>query len=1175
MDIIKIMKESNFEFLKGTNDFLYNMACAAESHFPDDPNTTLIKLRMFGEASAKHIAKLLCIDIPDKQVDLLRELAKVPWVDDAIINIFHNLRQLGNKAVHDFHNDLGDAEMALRVCYRLSIWYYRILSKDKEFSAKKFEMPTSQNQQKYIEQVKDLKAELEIAKSVRNESVTQTEENKNKLVALTGYISILEGKQEETKSQTKARIAALEAQLKQKDAELQKKTEKERKEYKKQITKKAASRSLNLDENETRYLIDGQLRKAEWDADTQQLKYSNGTRPQSGRNMAIAEWPTADGGFADYVLFAGLIPVGIIEAKKANVDVKGKLSTEADRYSLEFDIQWLIGELKDEAADEDALAEIDLAFKDYPSHWPSTQANKVYQVPFIYSANGREYRRHLLTKSGIWFRDVRRNNNLPKALPEWHNPEELLGKLKQNIDEAHQWLNTRKADNLGLRYYQEEAVFAVEKAVQEGKQEALLAMATGTGKTRTAIAIMFRLIQSKRFNRILFLVDRRSLGTQALDSFDDTRINDTRFNEIFGVKGLTDRFPSDATKIHVATVQSLVKRTLQSEEVMPVGRYDCIIVDEAHRGYALDKEQTDGEMEFRNAEDYVSSYRRIIDQFDAFRVGLTATPAEHTKDIFGSPAYRYTYRQAVIDGFLCDQEPPIKITTKLSRDNVHFDAGAEVTRLTKKGELILDDLADEQDFAVSDFNRGVIAPNFNRAVCGELVNHIDPTSDQKTLIFCVDNSHADFIVDELSQQLAKKYPDLEHDAVLKITGASDKDPKKVDKLITRFKKQRLPNVAVTVSLLTTGIDVPKICNIVFLRKVRSRILYEQMKGRATRLCPEIGKTAFKIFDAVDLYSTLESVDTMRPVVMSPSIELKELVSEITDSETYKVKEADGRSFADHSHDQLVSKLQRIVSHANFNRQKSPEIDKAIKRFDDILPNLAGCDFSTLASTLKTKGAKLTAEVFAKEPALIGRLEDLKRHVNDARKDPIFTDMPDEVVDVTHEYGQYDNPEDFLEAFDSHVSGKMNDHMGMQAVLTKPRDLTRKGLIELQEYFDKEFFEESTLRAAWKKTKNQDIAARLIGHIRRVALGDALIPFDERVDVALQKILTSKAWNTEQIKWLERLADTLKQSVAIDDDTFKTGNYKRRGGKKKLETIFEGELDTVLNLFTDHMWEQPA
>lgn len=126
----------------------------------------------------------------------------------------------------------------------------------------------------------------------------------------------------------------------------------------------------------------------------------------------------------------------------------------------------------------------------------------------------------------------------------------------------------------------------------------------------------------------------------------------------------------------------MVKRVLQSDETVPVGRYDCIIVDEAHRGYVLDSEQTEGEEQFRNAQDYISSYRRIIDHFDAVKIALTATPALHTREIFGDPIYRYTYRQAVIDGYLNDQEPPIKIVTKLSANGVHFAKGEQVERLS-------------------------------------------------------------------------------------------------------------------------------------------------------------------------------------------------------------------------------------------------------------------------------------------------------------------------------------------------------------------------------------------------------------------------------------------------------------------------------------------------------------
>ncbi|MCG9612244.1 type I restriction-modification system endonuclease [Vibrio harveyi] len=1182
------MATSNFEFLKGVNDFLFSIARAAEKNYPDDPNTTLFKVRVFGESTAKHLAKILDIETPDNQHDLLRELAKVPFVDDNILKVFHQLRQIGNQAVHEYHNDLEDAAMCLRLAFRIAVWYYRLVTKDYEFAVPVFVLPSSENSDKFEQEILSLKAQLASAYQTETQTKAEVAAQNAKLIALTGYISILESNKDETQEQTQQRIDALEAQLKEKDAELAKKTEVERKAYKKQMLDQAASRTLDLSESETRYLIDRQLCKAGWDADSENLKFSKGTRPQVGRNMAIAEWPTGKDetgklGYADYVLFVGLKPIGMIEAKKANKDVAAKLS-EAYRYSQCFDHDFLRSELQDAANDPQSLDLIAESLPAYVPTWSDSSSSTPYQIPFCYSANGRDYRAAVKTKSGIWCRDVRHPTNMAKALPEWHRPEELIAKLESDNQLNNRWFSDNAdMSDLGLRYYQEEAVQAVEKAIVSGQQDILLAMATGTGKTRTAIALMYRLIQSQRFKRILFLVDRTSLGKQALDSFEDTNIKGDTFNSIFNVKGLTDRFPEDSTKIHVATVQSLVKRTLQSDEVMPVGRYDCIIVDEAHRGYILDKEQTEGEEKFRNELDFISSYRRIIDHFDAVKVALTATPALHTIDIFGGekkqPVYRYSYRKAVIDGYLTDQEPPIRIVTQLSEGGVYLSQGAEVQRLSNQGELVNDTLDDEQGFEVADFNRALIASNFNKVICEELANNkdfaIDPTSPQKTLVFCVNNTHADMVVEELRTAFKAKYPQLEHDAIIKITGDSDKDATKVQSMITRFKKERLPNIVVTVDLLTTGIDIPSICNLVFMRKVKSRILYEQMKGRATRLCPEVGKTSFRIFDAVDLYSTLQSVDTMRPVVVRPSVDLQTLVNEITDSETYKTIEADGRSFAEHSHEQLVAKLQRIIGHAQFNRDKSKDIEAHIKRFDEICTETAGCDFLGLAKKLKEKGPKWSAEVFNNATNLISRLEQLKTEINELRDMPIFTDLPDAVTGVSQVWGDHDSAEDFLEAFDQLVDVSVNQQEALDIIVNRPRDLTRKGLIELQEWFDAQNYNDATLRHAWNVAKNQDIAAKLIGHIRRASIGDALMPFEQRVDLALARILKANEWNEEQVSWLERLASSIKEKVVLDDDTFKTGNYKRKGGKRKLMNVFNDELDTILAEFNEYMWDERA
>jgi type I restriction enzyme R subunit len=1178
--------QSNFAFLKGHNDFLFSIAQAAEKNYPDDPNTTLVKLRIFGEYVANHLGKLLNIEPQETQFKLLEEIQRKTKIDDTILDVFHKLRGIGNQAVHKYHNDLNDAEMCLRLAFRLAVWYYRLISQDKDFPSPLFQLPSKQDQQAtqqaFQQEMTLLKQALEQAEkaALQNEHKSQAEieAQQAKLIELQGRLSVFQSQQTETQAQSEARIAALEAQLKAKEYELASLTEQDRKAFHSQAKTQVSQNKLNLDEAETRYLIDEQLRLAGWDADTQNLKYSNGTRPEIGRNMAIAEWPTGtDGtelshtgkGFADYVLFAGLTPVGVVEAKRYNIDVASKLN-EAFRYSKTFDLLAYRKELAQRAANDDAMmAQV--------SELKTNQYNaNGFNIPFCFSANGRGYSAAVKSKSGIWYRDTRLDSNQPDALPQWFTPEELLSKLDQNIGQLNNWFATHPdMSELGLRYYQEDAVRAVEHAVLNGQRSALLAMATGTGKTRTAIAIMYRMIQSQRFKRVLFLVDRRSLGKQALDSFDEMRIQGQTFTSIFNIKGMTDRFPEDSTKIHVATVQSLVKRVLQSDEIIPVGLYDAIIIDEAHRGYILDKEQTEGEEAFRDQQEFISSYRRVIDQFDAFKLALTATPALHTTEIFGRPIYNYSYRTAVIDGYLNDYDPPIKINTKLNTQGLVIAEGEQVRRLEVSGELKLDTLEDEQNFDVDHFNRQIILPAFNQVICEELTKYLDPTSQQKTLIFCVNNDHADMVVEALRTAFIAKLGSLQYDAILKITGNADKNADKVQELITKFDKENRPNIVVTVDLLTTGIDVRSICNLVFLRKVRSRILYEQMKGRATRLCPEVGKSNFRIFDAVDLYSSLEPYDTMKAVVVRPDVTLQTLVTEISDDNTYDLTESNGKFFAQNSHEQLVSKLQRVITQADYQRNRDRDIDQQVSRLDERLKNVARCDFSGFAKTALTDGPKVSAQYFAQLPNFVEQIENLKRSLNALRDRPIFSDVPDEVIGTDILYGQHNNADDFLDAFDHMVASNVNKLPALDAVVNRPRDLTRKGLVELQEWFDANYFDESALQAAWKRKTTQDIAAKLVGHIRRAAIGNALLPFGVRVDHALEKIKNENDWNPVQIKWLDRLASSIKDKVVLDDDVYKIGNYKREGGKRMLEEALNGELDDILHKFSEYIWDELA
>src|ERR1039458_10240825 len=187
---------------------------------------------------------------------------------------------------------------------------------------------------------------------------------------------------------------------------------------------------------------------------------------------------------------------------------------------------------------------------------------------------------------------------------------------------------------------------------------------------------------------------------------------------------------------------------------------------------------------------------------------------------------------------------------------------------------------------VDDADPKVITESFNRVVCDYLATELEPSTRRKTLIFCANDAHADLVVFLLKEAFKKRYGEVDDEAVVKITGAADKPLQ----LIREYKNERLPNIAVTVDLLTTGIDVPEICNIVFLRRVNSRILFDQMLGRATRLCDEIGKESFRIFDAVRLYEALGSLTAMQPVVADPKITFTQLTKELVTLKDQKPRE---------------------------------------------------------------------------------------------------------------------------------------------------------------------------------------------------------------------------------------------------------------------------------------------
>jgi type I restriction enzyme R subunit len=884
----------------------------------------------------------------------------------------------------------------------------------------------------------------------------------------------------------------------------------------------AADEAINLDEAATRTLIDQQLREAGWEADTATIRYALGARPAKGRDLAIAEWPTASGP-ADYALFVGLHLVGVVEAKRRNKNVMEVLP-QAERYA------------KGIAIEAHQLPE--------GAQWGD------YRAPFVFSTNGRPYLRQMETLSGIWRRDVRRPTNPAGPLMAWPTPQGLVERLEVDRAAAEASLASQSFEfGFPLRSYQRKAIEKIEEALAADRQEMLVAMATGTGKTKLAIALLYRLIAAKRFRRICFVVDRSALGDQTEKEFTTTKVvSGKAFAEIFGLKGLDDVTPDPETRVHICTIQGLVRRVLFAEtpgEGPPVDQYDLIVIDECHRGYLLDREMSEKELTFRDQGDYVSKYRRVLDHFDAVKIGLTATPALHTVEIFGKPIYTYSYREAVIDAFLIDHEPPVRITTALAQSGIHFAKEEEVPFVhAPSGQLQLFTLPDALDFEVEAFNKTVITTAFNRAVADELTKYIDLAEPNKTLIFAASDAHADIVVQELRAAFRAAQGEIEDAAIRKITGGVDK----VKKLILAYRNDALPKIAVTVDLLTTGIDVPKITNLVFLRRVNSRILYEQMLGRATRLCPEIGKEEFRIFDAVDLYAKLQNLTAMKPVVADPKITLTELLEELV-----RIDDAEHRASV---RDQIIVKLSRRLRHLPQEARARFELD-------------AGeTPEATLDRFRRGTPAELAAWVRARPR--------LGQHL-DWRTDggtPVYlpiSEHADEVVSVTRGYGTAEKPEDFLNAFETFVRDNINAIAALQVVVQRPRDLTREELRQLRLTLDAHGFTDANIRKAWSETKNADIAASIIGYIRQAAVGDALIPYAERVKRAVATIVARGGWTDVQKRWLGRIGEQIEKEIVVDREALDQEPFKADGGFRILNKRFDGKLESLLADLREEVW----
>lgn len=1053
-----------------------------------------MKLGMIGETIVNLMFTYDKIPAPydNSAVKRINVLSSEGLLTKDLVDILHALRKVRNKAAHENYAEASDCPIFLQMAHSLCEWFMQTYG-DWNYQHQDFVMPVKESEKK--------------TDKIIIYSKTQEEEKEKEL--------------------TKAAIACAEqAELVDKKVRL------------KQANKMASQRQKS--EAETRYMIDEQLRQVGWEANTQEIRYAKGARPAKGRNMAIAEWPTdstvSKKGYADYALFVGTKLVGIIEAKAEHKDIPSVIDYQGKDYPRNIrkkDAEYQIGT------------------------WGE------FKVPFTFATNGRPYLEQFKTKSGIWFLDLRETSNVPMALHGWISPEGIMELLEKDIQAGNEALQAMPydlltdKDGLNLREYQIKAIKAAEKAVIDGQREILIAMATGTGKTRTVLGMIYRFLKTNRFKRILFLVDRTSLGNQASDVFKEVKLEELMtLDEIYNIKGLDDKTIDKETRIQVATVQSMVKRILYNEgDAMPaVTDFDLIIIDEAHRGYILDKEMGDIEVLYRDQRDYQSKYRSVIEYFDAVKIALTATPALQTTEIFGQPVYKYTYREAVIEGYLVDHDAPHHLETKLSTGGIHYKSGDTVTIYDPvTGEVTNSELLDDElDFDVENFNKQVITENFNRTVLAEIARDIDPENPEeqgKTLIYAVDDQHADMIVSILKEIYSET--GVDNDAIMKITGSvGGGNPKKVAEAIKRFKNERFPSIAVTVDLLTTGIDVPEITTLVFMRRVKSRILFEQMMGRATRLCPKIHKTHFEIYDPVGVYDSLEPVNTMKPVVANPTTTFTQLLDGL---EEVKDKEIISAQI-----NQIIAKLQR----------KKRRMDS--KTMEQFISMTNGMDPTQFIDDIQKRNPE---EAKKRLLAYRNMFEYIQQTKANGDRAVVISSEEDELTSHTRGYGNSEKPEDYLDAFSDYVKTHMNEIAALSIVCTRPKELTRDTLKALRLTLDREGFTTQQLNTAISELTNEEIAADIISLIRRYAIGSSLISHEARIRRAVDKLKKAHDFSKQELSWIGRMEKYLMEESVLNVQVFdEDSRFKTYGGFAKINKVFQNKLENIVLELNEYLYD---
>jgi type I restriction enzyme R subunit len=913
-----------------------------------------------------------------------------------------------------------------------------------------------------------------------------------------------------------------------------------------------------LPETKARLIIDAKLSAAGWRV--QDLKQIN---LGAAVGVAVREYPT-DAGPADYVLFVHREPVGVIEAKADEVILTFvEYQTECYAKSL---LKWCV---------------------------------QAAPLPFLFESTGQVIR----------FTDNRDPAPRSREIFHFYRPETLAGWLKQPTS-----LRRRLAEQMpelptrNLRECQINAVRGLEASLALNHPRALVQMATGAGKTFTAITSVYRLLKFGGAKRILFLVDTRNLGKQAHQEFmaytppDDGRT----FTELYNVQRLASSTIDPHAQVCISTIQRMysmlsgepiddsaedlslyeVQQTASQEKLVvynpaiPVETFDFIIIDECHRSiYNL--------------------WKQVLDYFDAFLIGLTATPDKRTFGFFNENVVaEYSYEQSVADGVNVGYDVYL-IETEITRKGAEVEAKAWVDhrdRLTRKRRW--SQLDEDALYTGRELDRSVVNPSQIRKVIQEMKRAVEqeifPNRQEapKTLIFAKTDSHADDIL-----QIVREVYGQGNAFCRKVTYTAE-DP---DSILASFRNDYHPRIAVTVDMIATGTDVKPLEVLLFMRDVRSRNYYEQMKGRGTRSLSfddlrrvsnsaDSAKTRFVLIDAVGVERSLKT--DSRPLERQPQMALQDLLRNVAvghrDDDTVLSLANRLVRLAKQLDDKALARIEKAAGGVPLK-----ELGKGLIAALDpdqivetalVIAQEQGITRTEEMLTVQELAAAKARRVFAAcapfdSPELRDAVESARRE----REQIIDHLNLDQVTFAGYSAQAEAQAQQVIQSFTAFIAAHRDEIAALSFFYQQPyqrRVLTFEMIEELHDALSRPPLMLTTERlwSAYARVQQNQVKGAavkrqltdLIALVRfAIELDGELKPFADQVNVRFQEWIfrhnarRTTAFTPEQTEWLRMIKDHIAASCAMGRDDFDYAPFVDQGGLQKAWGLFGGELDPLM------------